>query len=112
MEGKIMATPAEQLLDELSTIMDSLNRIRKKLPDADDRAAVASQVAALGKWWTKIDEQRARESYDGVQDDIKALSGIDDDLKKERQKLTKVADVVHDAAITIGLAEKVFKFLA
>ena len=106
-----MATTLEDILDELSTIIMDLGAIREKVTDSVDRSAINNQIKALTKWWRKIDDERTIESNKEIDDSKKALAAITKDLKAEKKNLKKVAVVIHRAAQTIAIAEKVAKMV-
>jgi hypothetical protein len=106
-----MATTPEDILDELSTIIMDLGAIREQVTDSVDRSAINNQIKALTKWWRKIDDERAGESNKEIDNSKKTLVAIAKDLKAEKKNLKEVAVVIHRAAQTIAIAEKVAKLV-
>ncbi len=107
-----MAFTPEDILDELSTIIMDLGAIREKVTDSIDRSAINNQIKALTKWWRTIDDERAGQSNDEINNAKNSLEQITKDLKAEKNKLTNVAVVIHRAAQAIAIAEKVAKLIA
>ncbi len=103
---------AENILDDLSTIIADLGAIREKITDSVDRAAINNQIKALTKWWRAIDDERAAQSNSELDDAKTALEKITSDLKAEKKQLSNVAVVIHRAAQAIAIAEKVAKLIA
>lgn len=107
-----MNATTEEILDLLSTLIMDLGSIREQTADAIDRAAINNQIMALTKWWRKIDDIRAGESRDDLNEAKSALEDIAKDLKKEKKKLDNVAKVIYRAAQAIAIAEKAAKLVA
>lgn len=104
-----MTTTPEQILEEISSIIDDLGSVREQVTDALDRSAINNQIRALTKWWRKIDDERAERSGAELDQAKATLAEISRDLKAEKQKLTHVAVAIHRGAQAIAIAEKVAK---
>lgn len=104
-------TTIEDILDLLAVIIRDIESIREKSSDRYDRAAVASQLAALGKWWRKLDALRMEQAVDGLENDVKVLKKIQAELKKQKARLTSIAKVIEGAAKAIAIAERVWKMI-
>jgi len=104
-----MTTTAENILDDLSTIIADLGAIREKVSDPIDRSAINNQIKALTKWWRAIDDERAEQSLSELTDAKAILEKITKELKAEKKKLSNVAVVIHRGAQAIAIAEKVAK---
>lgn len=107
-----MAFTTEDILDELSTIIFDLGAIREKVTDSTDRSAINNQIKALTKWWRTIDDIRSSQTNAEIDSAKTSLQEIAKDLKAEKDKLTKIAVVIHRAAQAIAIAEKVAKTVA
>jgi phytoene/squalene synthetase len=107
-----MTITPEDILDELSTIIMDLGAIREQVTDTVDRSAINNQIKALTKWWRTIDDERAGQSNNEIDNAKKALVEITKDLKAEKKNLKKVAVVIHRAAQAIAIVEKVAKLVA
>lgn len=105
------ATP-DQILDQLSAIIEDLGSIREQVTESIDRSAINSQIKALSKWWRKIDLERAKQSGVEMEDAKAALEQITQDLSAEKKQLTQVAKAIHRGAQAIAIAEKVAKTIA
>ena len=97
----------DQLLNALSIIMTELDARREKIVDDVDRQAVASQILAIGKLWRKLDAKRLAEPTKQLDEACAALRKVTAEVKKQRESLQNVAKVIHAAARTIAIAEKV-----
>lgn len=102
----------EQILDLLSALIMDLGSIREQTPDAIDRAAINNQIMALTKWWRKIDDIRAYEPRNDLDESKAALEAICNDLKAEKKKLKNIQKVIYRASQAIAIAEKVVKLVA
>lgn len=107
-----MLTTTDEILDLLSTLIADLSTIREQITDEIDRAALNNQLTVLNKVWRKIDDFRASDPSDDLNNAKTALTGITLDLQNEKKKLVNVAKVVHKAAQAVAIAEKVLKFVA
>ncbi len=103
---------AEDALDEIATLIKNLDSAKSAAENESDRLAIGELILSLSAAWRQIDEDRARDSYDSIDDDVKALSDIDDDIRAQKAELHDVAKVIHDAAIAVGWAFKIAKFVA
>lgn len=106
-----MADNVEAVLDELAVQIRTLEVTRSKVDDEVDRSAINSQILALGKLWFKLDNEDTSRSTDEVKDAIKHLGVVSKELKKQKQRLTDVAKVIHQAARAIALANKAWQSL-
>ena len=103
----------DDVLSSLALLIQQLGAYRKKVTDPIDRDALNSQILALAKWWQKIDDARAAAgAQDGTESAAQALGQITGDIKRTREDLQKVAQIIHATARAIALAEKVAKLLA
>lgn len=107
-----MTTTPEDILDDLSTIIMDLGAIREQVTDPTERAEINSQIKALTKCWKTIDNTRASQSNHAIDDAKKVLEEITKDLKVQKKKLQKVAEVIHRAAQAVAIAERVIKLVA
>jgi len=107
-----MTTTPEDILDDLSTIIMDLGAIREQVADPAERAEINSQIKSLTKSWKTIDNIRASQSNYAIDDAKKELEEITKDLKVQKKKLQKVAEVIHRAAQAVAIAERVIKLVA
>ncbi|MGR9053785.1 MAG: hypothetical protein ACU84J_14160 [Gammaproteobacteria bacterium] len=107
-----MHATAEDILDLLSTLIMDLGSIRDQTTDHEDRAAVNEQIVLLTGWWRKIDNIRAHEPNEALNDAKSSLESITKDLKQEKKKLENIAKVIAGAAHAAAIAEKAAKLLA
>ncbi len=107
-----MAKTIEDILDDLSTCIMDLGAILEQVTDPTERAEINSQIKALTKCWKTIDNRRAGESNDAIDNAKKELEAINKDLKVQKKKLQKVAEVVRRAAQAVAIAERVAKMVA
>ena len=107
----MVATP-EDILDDLSTIIMDLGAIREQVTDPAERAEINSQIKALTKSWKTIDSRRTEQSNSAIDNAKKELETITKELKVQKKKLQKVAEVIHRAARAVAIAERVAKMVA
>jgi hypothetical protein len=103
---------AEDALNEIATLIKNLESAKGSATNEPDRLAISQQILSLTTAWRQIDEDRARDSYDTIDADVAALSKIDDDIRVQKEDLEAVATIIHDAAVAVGWAFKIAKYVA
>lgn len=101
----------EEILDLLSILILDLGSIREQTIDKIDRAAINNQITALTGLWRKIDDARASEANDQLNEAHTILNEISRELKQEKSDLQNVPKVIYRAAQATAVAEKVVKMV-
>ncbi len=110
--GINMAATHEDILDALSTIIMDLGAIREQVTNSAERVEINSQIKALTKSWKTIDNMRAGQNNQAIDDAKKELEEITIDLRVQKKQLKKVTEVIHRAAQAVAIAERVIKLVA